>query len=83
MAFWIGRAPFFERISCGKKLNESNLSEQKCKIMNKEKFIYGDVLDGPSPKSRLSQFDKLSLEMKDKIRCKVIACFRDNKLCFK
>jgi len=22
-------------------------------------------------------------EMKDKIRCKVIACFRDNKLCFK
>ena len=34
----------------------------------KEKFIFGDVIDGPSPRTRLAQFDKLSLELKDKIR---------------
>ena len=30
--------------------------------------MFGDVVDGPSPRSRISQFDKLSLDMKDKIR---------------
>ena len=34
----------------------------------KEKVIYGNVVDGASPKTRLGQFDKLSLELKDKIR---------------
>ena len=34
----------------------------------KEKIIFGDVLDGASPRTRLSIFDSLSLEMKDKIR---------------
>ena len=37
----------------------------------KEKAKYGDLMDGPSPKTRLSVFDRLSLEMKDKIRFKV------------
>ena len=34
----------------------------------KEKVIFGNVVDGASPKSRISQFNRLSLEMKDKIR---------------
>ena len=34
----------------------------------KEKIVFGEVLDGPSPRTRLSIFDSLSLEMKDKIR---------------
>ena len=34
----------------------------------KEKVMYGDFMDGPLPRTRLSKFDKLSLEQKDKIR---------------
>ena len=37
----------------------------------KEKAKFGEVLDGPSPRTRLSAFDRLSIEMKDKIRSKV------------
>ena len=37
----------------------------------KEKSKFGDVVDGRCPATKLSQFDKLSCEMKDKIRFKV------------
>ena len=49
-------------------VKRSPFSKSTVNKVIKEKFIFGDVLDGPSPKSRLSQFDKLSLELKDKIR---------------
>ena len=42
----------------------------------KEKAKYGDLMDGPSPRTRLSAFDRLSLEMKDKIRSKVSWLFQ-------
>ena len=37
----------------------------------KEKFLFGNLVDGPSPRSTLSIFDKLSCEQKDKIRLTV------------
>ena len=49
-------------------VKRSPFSKSTVNKVVKEKFIYGDVLDGPSPKTRLSQFDKLSIELKDKIR---------------
>ena len=34
----------------------------------KEKLLYGKLQDGPTPRNRLSKFDKLSLEQKDLLR---------------
>ena len=34
----------------------------------KEKHIFGNFLDGPIPRTRLSVYDKLSVEKKEQIR---------------
>ena len=34
----------------------------------KEKHIFGNFLDGPIPRTRLSIYDKLSVEKKEQIR---------------
>ena len=44
----------------------------------KEKFLFGNLVDGPSPRSTLSIFDKLSCEQKDKIR-KTVSCMWKSK----
>ena len=44
----------------------------------KEKSKFGDLVDGPSPRTRLAQFEKLSFEMKDKIRHTVSSYFHND-----
>ena len=57
-----------EKIARNKTVKRVPFCKSTVNKVVKEKFIYGDVVDGASPKTRLGQFDKLSLEMKDKIR---------------
>ena len=59
-------------------VKRSPFSKSTVNKVIKEKFIFGDVLDGPGPKTRLSQFDKLSIELKDKIR-KTVSRYIVNK----
>ena len=42
----------------------------------KEKHMFGEFLDGPVPRTRLSIYDKLSTEKKEKIRFTVRGSFR-------
>jgi len=55
----------------GEKVTEASDTESTTTLKNnEEKDIVGTMCDQYQDK-------------KDKIRCKVIACFRDSKLCFK
>ena len=57
-----------EKKARNETVKKSPFSKSTVYKVLKEKHIFGNFLDGPIPRTRLSIYDKLSVEKKEQIR---------------